>query len=320
MAPCSRCSARALFFQRASGRHYCGAHLTEEVERRVKRVLRGAGLRPDERVAVGLSGGKDSASTLFLLKRLRPRLDLVALTVDEGIAGYRSETLKAAKALTARLGVEHRVIQFSDAFSTTTDLAVAGGDAHPCSACGVFRRTLLNRAAREAGATRLATGHNLDDEAQTILMNLFRGDSERILRQSFPANLSGVLPRLKPLRWVPEREVALYAMVNGLPVSFAECPYSVRSFRGEVRSLLNRIEVRHPGTKYAVVRGFEGLLAHLRPPEGGSAVACRICGEASARGVCEACRILEVQDGLLLEDPCGRRVRAPGGEVPLEDG
>ncbi|MEM3085921.1 MAG: TIGR00269 family protein [Halobacteria archaeon] len=293
MALCSRCPAPAVFFQRASGRHHCREHLLEDVERRVKRALRTAGLRPGERVAVGLSGGKDSASALFLLRTLRPRVGLVAITVDEGIAGYRSETLKAAEALTARLGVEHRVVRFSEAFGTTTDSAVAGGDGHPCSACGVFRRTLLNRTARESGAARLATGHNLDDEAQTILLNLLRGDSERTLRQNSSANLPGALPRLKPLRWVPEREVALYAMLRDLPVSFAECPHSGRSFRAEVRESLNSIEARHPGTKYAVVRGFEGLLTRLRPPEGAPAVACRVCGEASARGVCEACRILE---------------------------
>lgn len=290
---CSLCGSPAVVHQRSSGRHLCRDHLLGSVESRVRRTLReDGGLPPGSRLAVGLSGGKDSSSALHLLHSIygrRPGVSLVAVTVDEGIESYRPRTLESARALAGRLGVEHRVVRYEDVYGVTMDRAVEGGESHPCGLCGPLRGGLLVRAAREMGATHLATGHNLDDEAQTILMNVLRGDAARLLRGRVDVEEGRLMPRVKPLRGVPEKEVALYALLRGLPVSWEECPYASGALRSEVRGFLNRFEVDHPGAKYAVVRGFERAgRGRGGPPLGG----CVRCGEPSSGELCNACRVL----------------------------
>ncbi len=177
-----------------------------------REVHRQVEFRGGERVAVGLSGGKDSSTTAVLLHEiLAPRgdVEVLAITVDEGIASYRPEGIRFAKALCRGLGIEHRVVPFEETVGWTMDEVVAAEPgAIPCSYCGVFRRNALNRAAREAGADYVATGLNLDDTAQSILMNVARGDVDKLARLGpHERPQPGLVPRLQPLRMVPEKEV-----------------------------------------------------------------------------------------------------------------
>ncbi|HJH31637.1 MAG TPA: TIGR00269 family protein [Methanosarcinaceae archaeon] len=295
---CSKCNKDAIIFQKYSGMHLCKKHFIEDVERKIKLTIRKHfNVQKNDIIAIALSGGKDSAVLLYMLHKIfgmRPDIELVAITIDEGIEGYREHTLKTAKELTARLGVRHIIRSFDDEFNTSLDEIIAKErEKGACSYCGVLRKTLLNKSAIEVGATKLATGHNLDDEAQTILLNHLRGEVSRIVKLAQPRALEGLVLRAKPLRYVPEKEVALYALVNDLPVDFSECPYAHEAIRGEVRDMLNDFEVAHPGTKYSLLKGFDKISPIISKEYTDIELAkCSICGEPCSLGICQACRLL----------------------------
>ncbi len=295
---CKKCNHDAIIFQKYSGMHLCKRHFIEDVERKIKlTVRRDYSIKKNDVIAVALSGGKDSSVALYIMHKIlgdRPDIQIVAISVDDGIHGYRPQSLELAKQLTEALGVRHIIKSFKDEHGATMDeLAVMDREKGTCSYCGVLRKSILNRVAIEIGATKLVTGHNLDDEAQTILLNHFRGDMERMVRLAPPVAVEGLVMRAKPLRNIPEKEVALYALVNSLPVDFSECPYAGEALRGEIRELLNGFETNHPGTKYSLLRGFDklvGALAKELPPA--KIEKCRICGDTCTENICQACKLL----------------------------
>jgi uncharacterized protein (TIGR00269 family) len=292
---CDLCGRDAVFLDRVRGCHLCGDHLLRDVEGRVRQTLWDYRLlRPGERIAVALSGGKDSTVLLHLLRKIVPDgsgITLAAVTVDEGIAGYRDATLAVARETAARLGVEHRVVSFADLAGSTLDAMVAAGGDHPCTLCGIHRREALRKTATEMGATAVATGHNLNDEAQTVVMNCLRGDLRGFARPPvrcsapsprFASRISvrepagGGLRRIKPLFRIPEKEVALYGMLTGIFHDLPECPYAGTALRSEARRMVDRLEYLRPGTLGRIVRGQEevaalwrGMAEEASPPAGG---------------------------------------------------
>jgi uncharacterized protein (TIGR00269 family) len=293
---CSTCEESAIVDQPYRGGHVCRRHFLASVEDRIRSAFHRQLPRFSHgTVAVALSGGKDSAVALRAAHRYfgrRPTVRLVAVTVDEGIEGYRSATLDAAQRLTEQLGVEHRVVRAESELGTTTDRAAAElPDTVPCSFCGVWRRRLLNGAARDLGAEVLVLGFNLDDLAQTVLMNLVRGDLDRIGRMApHRTRQAGLVPRIAPLVQIPEREVYLYAQLTGVPFDHGECPHAGRAARNVFREVVWQLEEAQPGTRQALLRTREQLLDRLAL--GGTAgvpSACRVCGEASSSELCRSC-------------------------------
>ena len=262
--PATACCEPAVFFDRVSGRHFCGNHLSLGVEQRViDSITRNQMVRNGDRIAVGLSGGKDSSVLLSILSRVVPErwdAELVAVTVDEGIAGYREETIRSAVSLTSKLGIPHHIVSFHSLFGSTLDSLLSTHRLRACTACGILRKKALSDAAREIGATSIATGHNLDDAAQSVLMNYLRGDFERLLRDSGSREERGFIRRIKPLREVYEKEITLYSIINGITGHLPECPYATTALRAEVRSLQAAIEYRYPGASVRIVEGQEELV------------------------------------------------------------
>ncbi len=295
---CDKCNRKSIVYQRYSGMHLCGAHLKEDVERKIKRSMRKYKMiERGDTIAVALSGGKDSMVALHVLNSLfgnRSDISIMAVSVDEGIRGYRKKTIRAAKSLCKELDVPHTIVSFDESFGWTLNQIVqVRKDKFPCSFCAVLKRTLLNRTAQALGATKVVTGHNLDDEAQSVLMNVMRGDVDRLVRLVPMRPRPGLVPRVKPLRDVPEAEIALYARVENLPVDFTQCPYKDLSLRGEVECILNDFEDRHPGTMYAIMSGFYKMLGLLE--EGLPQVElkqCSVCGEPTFATTCQACKLL----------------------------
>lgn len=296
---CNKCKNDAIIFQKYSGMHLCRKHFIEDVERKIKLTIRKHySVKRNEVIAVGLSGGKDSSTTLHILHKIfgkRPDIELVGISIDEGIEGYRPDTIESARELTSKLGVRHIVRTFKDEYDTTMDkIAPQQREKGACSYCGVLRKSLINKIALEVGATKLAIGHNLDDEAQTIMLNHLKGDVSRMVRLAPPKELEGLVLRMKPLRHIPEKEVALYAYLHDLPLGFGGCPYAHEAMRREIRVMLNEFEVKHPGTKYALLSGFDkvsGILGREFPQEG--LQKCSICGQACTEKICQACKLLK---------------------------
>jgi uncharacterized protein (TIGR00269 family) len=298
---CDRCGEPAVTHIRYSGAHLCARHFSEYVERRVKREIR-AQLelkgRPTK-IAVGLSGGKDSSTALVLLHRFlgqRPDVTIEAITVDEGIEGYRPPSLETARVLCGALGVRHHVTSYREVVGFEMDRVVRlDSAAIPCSYCGVFRRHGLNRKAREIGADYLATGLNLDDTAESILMNVARGDVEKLARLGPHDEVQpGLVPRLQPLRMIPELEVYLYAFLKGIRFHDANCPYAERAQRGRFKEIVHRLEAESPGTRHATVRGYDQMREVLKTAWPAAPLrSCTRCGEPTINNECKACTLRE---------------------------
>ena len=297
---CDKCNRDAVIFQKYSSAHLCEYHFKEAVERKIKRDIRKYRMvEKNDTIAVALSGGKDSSMLLYILHKLfskRRDTSLVAISIDEGIHGYRRHTLEHAYKLTGKLEITHVVKSFKDNFNADLDTMTIGGK-NPCSICGVLRKNLLNRTARELGATKLAMGHNLDDEAQTILMNYLHANIDRMTRMIPSSRQPGLIPRIKPLRSIPEKEVALYAITTNLPLDTSTCPYAATALRNDARNLLNNYETAHPGTKYALLKGSEKITESLKETQTTTPVQiCERCGEPTGnKKTCKTCELLDHQ-------------------------
>ncbi|MFW5939346.1 MAG: tRNA 2-thiolation protein NcsA [Halolamina sp.] len=313
---CDRCGAEAVMHAAYSGAHLCADHFTRSVEKRVRRRVREDGLvsrdatpEAPETWVIGLSGGKDSVVLTEILAETfgaDPRIELVALSIHEGIEGYRDESLAASEELTDQLGIDHEVVGYEEEFGVRMDDVVEDDPENmaPCAYCGVFRRDLLEDYAEQLGADKLLTGHNLDDEAQTALMNVFEGDVKQVAKH-FDASLGGFddrseseafVPRAKPLRDIPEKEVALYAHLEDLPAHITECPHASEAYRGEIQELLLKLEENHPGARHSIMSGYEELAALAADAYGGDEEGelgeCAECGSTTSADVCRKCRLL----------------------------
>lgn len=317
---CDKCDREAVTHIAYSGSHLCSTHLQESVEKRVRRRIRKDGLLPKdaepadpETWLIGLSGGKDSAVLTHILADTfgsDPRVELVALSIHEGIEGYRDESLAAAESLVEDRPVTYERVTYDGEYGVEMDAVVEDDpkDMAPCAYCGVFRRDVLSRYADEYEADLLLTGHNLDDEAETALMNVLEGNVEQMAKH-FDASLGPLpereetgefVPRAKPLRDVPEKEVALYAHLADIPAHIAECPYASESFRGTVRDLLIELEDDHPGTRHSVLSGYEEMAALAAAAYRGSGAeasgTCVECGQPTNRERCRTCELLAALD------------------------
>ena len=224
----------------------------------------------NDHLAVAVSGGKDSLSLLHILAKMkqhRPKTMLTAVTVDEGIAGYRNEALTIAAQNCLQLEIPHHIVSFKELFGFTLDEIVektrAKGNLEltACAYCGVLRRKAINIGARQVHANKVATAHTLDDEAQTALMNIFRGDIARLAKEKpVTAEVHPMfVQKIKPFCEIPENESALYAYVKEISFQDTPCPYASEALRNDMRYMLNRMESKHAGTKFTVLRAMDRL-------------------------------------------------------------
>ena len=297
---CSYCAGQAVYVREHEGVRFCSTCFREAIEDKFRKtVIRHKMLEYNDHVALAVSGGKDSLTLLNLLVKLEgrfPRTKVTAVSVDEGIEGYRDEALDLARKACDRLGVRQVVVSYRQLFGITTD-EIAGmklGQT-PCSYCGVFRRKAINKAAMMVGATKIATAHNLDDEVQTVLLNMMHGDPVRIVRSGpvLRDPRGKFLPRIKPLADIPEKEIVLYAFLSGTEFQTITCPHGHEALRNDIRNFLNQMELKHPGSKFTLQKSAERLrtlLAAQAPL--GDLRECEKCGDPTPHDLCEACLML----------------------------
>ncbi|MCS7144623.1 MAG: TIGR00269 family protein [Archaeoglobaceae archaeon] len=299
---CSYCNREAVYYQRYSGKHLCRKHFTDFFEKKIRTVVKKYKMiETGDRIAIALSGGKDSTTLTKVLLEIygdRRDLEFLAITIDEGIEGYREETLKIAKEVTRSVGIEHYIARFEDNFSAKLDEIVKIGEKLPCSYCGVFRKYLLNKSARELSANKLATAHNLDDESQTILMNFINADIDRLARLIPQKDQEGLIRRVKPFMELYEKEIVIYGFLKGYPMTFDECPYSYYPVRAVVRDFIYEFERKYPGRKISILRSLEKLSECLKMTNPQIELnSCKICGEPTSQDLCQACKLINELKG-----------------------
>lgn len=246
-----------------------------------------------ELIAVALSGGKDSVLTLHALKNYQNYLDfdLVAVSVDEGIEGYRQHGIDAAIDNAEKLDVKlvQKSFKIEEGFALDD---IYSGFKSACIPCGVFRRNILNKTAYDLGADKIATGHNLDDEIQSFLMSFARGDLIKFSK--FGPELDVIHPKLIPrikLLWnTPEKEVGTWAILNDINIHLDECPYSHLSLRAKIKEFLNNNEDIYPGIKNNIMESFQKILT-FESDIPSNLNECRLCGEPTSSDICKACEL-----------------------------
>lgn len=293
---CSKCKKPAITYIRYNGTHLCSNHFIEYYEKRIKKDIKKQGkTKNPTKIGIAVSGGKDSITTLNIMHDIfskRPDIEIICITVDEGIKGYRDKSIKYVKYNCKLLGIKSYVISFKEKIGFTMDeIAEKKDKLGECSYCGVFRRLCLNQKAKEFGVTKLATGHNLDDMAQSILMNFVNSDIKKLARLGPHKKVQpGLIPRIMPLRSIPEKENMLYAILKNLYFHDAECPYSNRALRGSFRYIIDTLEYQTPGTRHSILNSYntiKDILLEKYPPV--NLDKCMICGEPTSQKFCKVC-------------------------------
>lgn len=280
-----------------------------------------------ESVAIGASGGKDSTVLAYIMKLLNERYDyglnLVLLSIDEGIVGYRDDSLATVKRNQQQYQMPLEVLSYKELYSWSMDEIVAcAGIRSSCTYCGVLRRQALDRGAAKLKINHVVTGHNADDVAETVLMNLLRGDTARLENSTSIMTSSSGSPikRSKPFKYTYQKEIVLYAHYKKLDYFSTECSYAPEAFRGTARLLLKSLESIRPTCIIDIIHSGESMKLQPRKkarqdrkkttstndpveirPDGSVSLKseyvdgnrCERCGYLSSNKICKACILLE---------------------------
>ncbi len=270
------------------------------IEKKVRKTIRKYKLcTQKDKIAMAVSGGKDSTVCLYLLKQLGYNIE--AVTIDPSIGKYTQINIDNIKEVCKKYDIKLHIVSFREEFGASLcyirDVLKSKGYKYSsCMICGILKRYLLNKFAKKMKFDCLVTGHNLDDEAQAFLMNIFRSDTKQALKQgpvSGTASSKKFVKRIKPLYLIPEKYIEKYSKLMKFPVNYEQCPCSVGAYRKEYKDMLNNFEKRHPSIKFNIVGFHEKLIMPLKKKQPKVNIAsCEICGEATAQEICKTCQLL----------------------------
>ena len=286
--------------------YLCRHHFVEKFEKRVKKSInKYKMLNKDDHISLGYSGGKDSTVLLHILSKIiqnqYSKNKITVITVDEGIEGYRQGFLELTKKTTSKYNFNHKIVSFLDLYGATLDEIIdrssnVGSSLSACALCGILRRRALNFGSQMVKATKIATAHNLDDESQSIIMNLLRGDTgkfKRITRtpvEKFPS----LIPRIRPFVRTSEPDIVLYAHANDLEYHAVPCPYAYTAMRNDIRLFLSEMEKKRPSTLINIVNVHDSISRYFRSSEVTSTTYfCEVCNELTTQKICPVCQLLD---------------------------
>ncbi len=304
---CQRCMREATIHLPYGPHHFCQEHFEYFFEHRVRNTTRiHKFFEEGEKIAIACSGGKDSVVALNLIRKIMPRHEIIGISIDEGIPGYRDNAIEEAIKNYRTLDIDYKIIKYKEEIDHSMQEIVQKTHVNrwkenSCTFCGVFRRKYINQTALEMGADKLVTGHNLDDEAQSVCMNLFTDNLEKLVRMGPKIQthnnekMKGWVPRVKPLYNSPEEEVELFAQIKKYPhYNDKCCPFSHGADRNIYRLMLDQMEMKKPGTKNSIIKSFLRMKPYLeKMPSQTELKVCLTCGDLSSQNVCQACKYEE---------------------------
>ena len=302
------------------------------IEQKVKDTIKKYNLlNKKDKVVVALSGGKDSTSVLYILHKLGYNVE--GLFIDLYLGNWSKKNLENVKKFCEELGVGLTVVDMKKEFGSgicfIKDIVKEKKNLTGCSVCGVLKKWILNKWARRLGADKLVTGHNLNDETQTVLMNFLKGNIMLGLNSS-PATgfekgfgkVLGVVPthppliegdkvsqsqgsrkfskksvnfiqRVKPLFFVSEDEIRKFSKKMKFPVLYEPCPCAFGTYRVETRKWLESLKLSEK-EMLKIVNGFQKMIPKLKKQSDVREIGvCENCGESCRGKKCKACEIFE---------------------------
>jgi len=265
-----------------------------DVEKKVVETIEKYGLiKEKDKVVVALSGGKDSASILYILKKLGYNVEglMIDLHLGNWSKIHNENMIRFCEANEVPLTIVDLKKEVGQGICFIKAVLKKSQNLTGCTVCGVIKRWILNKWAKKLGADVLVTGHNLDDEAQNVLMNFLKGHVLLGVNSS-PATggikIKGFVQRVKPLFFVPESEILEYAKSKKFDILYDKCPCAFGTYRVETREWMKGISDLE---KKKIVENFQKLVPKLRSENVWEIKKCGKCGEPSRRELCNACKI-----------------------------
>lgn len=309
---CTKCKTKAVIGIPRHNAAFCKPCFNEFVHEQVARAIKSQRMfGPKDRILVAVSGGKDSLALWDILLKLGYRAD--ALYVDLGIGSYSMKSREKVQRFADTVGRAHG----ANLLVHTVEKEEGAGireladlvNRPTCSTCGTIKRYQFNRMALEYQYDVLATGHNLDDEAARLLGNVLHWQTEYLDKQSpsLPASVEGFAKKVKPLYRLAEREIAAYAVLNGIDYIVEECPMAKGSKMLLYKEVLNRLETESPGTKQAFYWGFlekqaqaQAASASMAEKDRAALRPCASCGQPTTTEICTYCKMMARADAAHL--------------------
>jgi len=277
--------------------------MTINIERKVRQTIEKYKLcNKKEKILVALSGGKDSTVTAYFLKKFG--YDIEGFHINLGMGGYSERCFFAVKKLCKQLDIKLHVYDIKKEMGasmcyirSTIQTEGQGKGLKNCAICGVIKKWIMNKEARKLKVDKIATGHNLDDEAQTFFMNILKGSPQLSANSgAITRNVKNkkFITRIKPLFYVAENDIREYSKKQKLPVVYEHCPCALDSYRIQIRQFMNTLTTKE---KENIMKNFDrlsGRIHRLKKEE--SLKYCEICGEPSRNNICKMCQLVKKKE------------------------
>ena len=294
---CDRCENQIAYTRKYSGEKLCSLCFSNSILRKTaKTISKYNMIQNDELVAVAVSGGKDSLTLLKIMNEMASNHNfrIKAITIDEGIPGYRNEALEIVEKFCQNLNIELTTYSYKELFELTLDEALdlrENEKTSSCSICGTLRRRAMEYAAKDIGADVIATGHNLDDTLQTFVINMISGDTNKVGWMD-PDTSGNSLRKIKPFCEIYESEIVFYAFTNNIPFQSEPCPHMNEGIRTEIREFLNSLENQHSGIKNNFYQSIIKVSQIVKDSNQKQKMICEKCGSECTGTICSVCNMV----------------------------
>ena len=294
---CDRCENPVAYTRKYSGEKLCSDCFSNSILRKTaKTISKYKMIQNDELVAVAVSGGKDSLALLKIMNQMAANHNfrIKAMTIDEGIPGYRNEALEIVRQFCVEQNVDFKVYSYKELFELSLDEALSlreNDKTSSCSICGTLRRRAMEYAAKDIGANVIATGHNLDDTLQTFVINMLSGDTSKVGWMN-PDTSGNTLRKIKPFCEIYESEIVFYAFSNNIPFQSEPCPHMNEGIRTEIREFLNSLENQHSGIKNNLYQSILKVSQVVKDSNQKQKGLCVKCGSECTGTICSVCNMV----------------------------